>query len=91
MHRDIVHAYPPNTIPLGQSPACEVQGMYRPGRFLTVQGHPEYTDEIVSELVTLRGEMGMFSKEQTEDALNRASNPHDGVAVIMAFLRLLLE
>lgn len=65
--------------------------MYMPGRLITLQGHPEFTQDIVSEVVTLRGDQGVFSRPQTEDALNRARNPHDGVAVGMAFLRLLLE
>lgn len=91
MHRDIVHAYPPDTIPLGYSPRCEVQGIYIPRRLITLQGHPEFTEDIVSEVVALRGAQGVFSKAQTEDALNRARNPHDGVAVGVAFLRLLLE
>lgn len=91
MHRDIVHNYPPNVVPLGSSPRCAVQGMYSPGHFLTVQGHPEFNGEIVSEIVRLRTEAGVFSKEQSEDALNRAGWTHDGVAVGVVFLRFLLE
>ncbi|KKK13044.1 hypothetical protein P175DRAFT_0498489 [Aspergillus ochraceoroseus IBT 24754] len=91
MHRDIVHAYPAHVIPLGHSPRCEVQGMYLPGCFITVQGHPEFREDIVSEIVTLRAEGGIFSKEQAEDALIRAGKPHDGVAIGVAFLKFLLE
>lgn len=91
MHRDIVSKYPPDIIPLGDSPICQVQGMYLPGRFITVQGHPEFNEEIVTEVVTLRGAQGIFSKDQTEDGLSRAAKPHDGVVVGVAFLRLLIE
>lgn len=91
MHQDIVFEYPPNVIPLGSSPQCAVQGMYRPGRFVTVQGHPEFNEEIVTEVVTLRGKAGVFSKEQTEDALERAKHEHDGVAIGTVFLKFLLD
>ncbi|KAL4919842.1 class I glutamine amidotransferase-like protein [Aspergillus aurantiobrunneus] len=91
MHRDIVFAYPDGVIPLGTSPTCEVQGMYKAGKFITVQGHPEFREDIVSEVVTLRAEAGVFDKEQAEDALRRAGKPHDGVAIGTAFLKFLLE
>ncbi|OJJ56120.1 hypothetical protein ASPSYDRAFT_157286 [Aspergillus sydowii CBS 593.65] len=91
MHRDIVSAYPPDIIPLGDSPICQVQGMFLPGRFITVQGHPEFNDEITVEVVILRGAQGIFTKEQTEDGLSRAGRPHDGVAVGMAFLKLMIQ
>lgn len=91
MHRDIVFEYPPNVTPLGSSPRCAVQGMYSPGRFLTIQGHPEFTVEIVSEVVKLRTGAGIFSEEQSKDALTRAGWAHDGVAVGAVFLKFLLE
>ncbi|KAH3332045.1 hypothetical protein KXW13_004033 [Aspergillus fumigatus] len=90
MHRDIVFDYPPNVVPLGSSPRCAVQGMYRPGHFITVQGHPEFKQDIVSEIVKLRMSMGAFSKEQGEDALARAGKDHDGIAIGVAFLKFLL-
>lgn len=91
MHRDIVFEYPSNVTPLGSSPRCAVQGMYSPGHFLTVQGHPEFTGEIVSEVVKLRTGAGVFSEEQSKDALNRAGWTHDGVAIGVTFLKFLLE
>ena len=91
MHQDVISEYPPGVISLGSSPRCAVQGMYLPGRFVTVQGHPEFTEEIVTEIVTLRGKAGVFSKEQAEDALERAKNEHDGVAIGATFLKFLLE
>lgn len=91
MHRDIVFTCPDGVVPLGRTPTCEVQGMYKAGKFITVQGHPEYKDDIMSEVVTLRATAGIFDKEQAEDALNRAGKPHDGIAIAVAFLKFLLE
>lgn len=91
MHRDIVFDYPANVIPLGSSPLCAVQGMYSPGHFVTIQGHPEFTGDIVSEIVRVRTEAGVFSKEQSADALGRAGRPHDGIAIGVVFLKFLLE
>ncbi|KAG2420139.1 hypothetical protein HFD88_004939 [Aspergillus terreus] len=91
MHQDIVYEYPANVVPLGSSPRCAVQGMYRPGKFMTVQGHPEFNEEIITEIVKLRTQTGVFTKEQGEDALERAKWEHDGVAIGAAFLKFLLE
>ncbi|KAL2862324.1 type 1 glutamine amidotransferase [Aspergillus lucknowensis] len=91
MHRDIVFSYPPNVIPLGSSPRCEVQGMYLPGKFIAVQGHPEFRGDIMTEIVTARAKAGVFDKDQAEDALRRAGNPHDGIPIGVAFLKFLLE
>lgn len=64
--------------------------MYRPGHFITVQGHPEFREDIVSEVVKLRMSTGIFSKEEGEDALSRAGKDHDGVAIGVTFLKFLL-
>ena len=90
MHRDIVFNYPPSVIPLGSSPLCAVQGMYLPGHFVTVQGHPEFTDEIVSEIVASRKNAGIFGEDQAQDALERAKWAHDGIAIGAVCLKFLL-
>jgi GMP synthase-like glutamine amidotransferase len=91
MHRDIVFEYPDGVEKLGASPRCLVQGMYVKGKYITIQGHPEFTKEIVSEILTLRNSQGIFNDEQYEDAMARAGNHHDGVTVAQGFLRFLLE
>lgn len=77
--------------PLGHSPLCEVQGMYARGKLMSVQGHPEFTDEIVSELLEARHAQGVFDDGMFEDGMSRVGRPHDGVLVAGAFLRFLLE
>ncbi|KAF2739005.1 class I glutamine amidotransferase-like protein [Polyplosphaeria fusca] len=91
MHRDVVHEYPEGVEKLGASPRCLVQGMYVKGKYITVQGHPEFTQQIVTELVTTRHSQGIFNDEQYRDAIERVGNPHDGVAVAKGFLRFVLE
>ncbi|KYK61344.1 class I glutamine amidotransferase [Drechmeria coniospora] len=89
MHRDIVFDFPPDSIPLGSNDFCAVQGMYSPDRYLTVQGHPEFTNEIISEILFNRHTVGIFTKDVYEDAISRASVPHDGVAVGKAMLNFM--
>ncbi|RMZ72553.1 class I glutamine amidotransferase [Pyrenophora seminiperda CCB06] len=91
MHTDVVFEYPANVEKLGGSPRCLVQGMYQKGKLISVQGHPEFTEPIVSYLVKMRAGQGIFSEEQAKDALERVGNPHDGLVIAKAFLRFLLE
>lgn len=91
MHRDIVHDFPPDAIPLGSNAVCAVQAMYLPGRYMTVQSHPEFTEEIISEILFNRHTVGIYTDELYEDGIKRAKLPHDGVAVGKAFLKFILE
>lgn len=77
--------------PLGHSPLCEVQGMYARGRLITVQGHPEFDERIVRELLQARHEQAIFDDEMFEDGMKRVVDRNDGVIVAAAFLRFLLE
>ena len=91
MHRDIVYDYPPGVEELGWSPKCQVQGMYIKGRVITVQGHPEFNQEIVTELLESRHRLGIFDDATYEDGMARVAKGQDGVVVAKAFLRFLLE
>ncbi|KAK2768907.1 hypothetical protein FQN53_006212 [Emmonsiellopsis sp. PD_33] len=91
MHRDIVHYLPPNVISLGSSPVCAVQGMYLPGKFISVQGHPEFTEEIVSEILEARRTAGVFPEGIYDGGIKTVGNEHDGIMVGKAFLKFLLE
>lgn len=91
MHQDIVFSCPPDVTLLGFSPRCAVQGMYSPRRFITVQGHPEFNGEIETEIIQSRTKAGVFSEDEARDALRRAGNEHDGVAIGAKFLEFLLQ
>ena len=77
--------------PLGHSPLCEVQGMYAKGRLITVQGHPEFTEDIVRELLHARHDAGVFDDKIFQSGIDRVKDRNDGVPVAAAFLRFLLE
>ena len=91
MHKDLVYYYPNGVEELGSSGACKVQGMYIPNRVITVQGHPEFTQEIVAELLENRHELGVFGDEIYKEAKSRLGIPHDGVLVAQAFLKFLRD
>ncbi|KAL7627320.1 hypothetical protein AAE478_001512 [Parahypoxylon ruwenzoriense] len=91
MHRDVVFSYPPGAVPLARTELCPVQAMYIPRRLITVQGHPEFTEDIVREILEMRRYGGILSENIFEDGMRRVANKHDGVAVARAFLRFLRE
>ena len=91
MHKDIVYYYPRGVEELGYSPKCEVQGMYIPGKVITVQGHPEFNKEIVTELLETRHQQGIFDDKTYEDGMRRVGKQQDGVVVAAAFLKFLLD
>jgi len=91
MHRDIVYNYPEGVEELAYTEKCAVQGFYIAKRVFAVQGHPEFTEEIVRELLITRHEKGIFDDPTFEDAMGRVDKYQDGVVVSQAFLRFLLE
>jgi GMP synthase-like glutamine amidotransferase len=91
MHRDIIYYYPEGVERLGSSPVCSVQGMYQKGHVITVQGHPEFDEEITTEILRARHTKGIFSDEDFDKYMQRVARPHDGVLVGRAFLEFLLD
>ncbi|KAK0121477.1 hypothetical protein ONS95_009771 [Cadophora gregata] len=91
MHRDIVFDYPEGVEPLASTDRCAIQAMYVPKRYISVQGHPEFTEEIMREIVQLRHSTGLFTDEMEKDAIERVDRYQDGVTVAQAFLKFLLE
>lgn len=91
MHRDIVYEIPSGVEQIAHSPLCKNQGMYAKGRLITVQGHPEFTDEIVTEVLEGRHASGVFDDAMYKDGMQRVGNRHDGVIVGKAFIKFALE
>ena len=91
MHRDCVFYYPEGVQELGYSPVCKVQGMYSPKRLITMQGHPEFNQEIMTEIINTRHATGIFDDTAFETHMKKVGLPHDGLVVSQAFLKFLLE
>jgi GMP synthase-like glutamine amidotransferase len=91
MHRDIAYEYPDGVEELAYTDKCSVQGMYISKRVITVQGHPEFNEEIVREILIARHEAKIFDDEVFEDAMARVDKYQDGVVVAKAFLKFVLE
>ncbi|KAI1274303.1 putative class I glutamine amidotransferase [Xylaria sp. FL0933] len=91
MHRDAVLTFPPGVTQLAHTDVCDNQGMYIPGRMISVQGHPEFTEEMVREILDIRKYGGIVTDGIYEDGINRVADKQDGVAVAQAFIRFLRE
>lgn len=91
MHRDALHAYPPHVVKLGSTPLCETQGMYQQGRLLTVQGHPEFNEDIMKQLLQARKDGGVFGDDVYDSGMKRCGNAQDGAAVGKGFIRFALD
>ncbi|GAM85055.1 hypothetical protein ANO11243_030580 [Dothideomycetidae sp. 11243] len=90
MHRDIVYYYPEGVEQLGSTNLCSVQGMYAKDKLISVQGHPEFTPQIIHEILQVRHAAGIFTDDVFNDGVKRADNKHDGVIVAKAFLKFVL-
>lgn len=91
MHRDVVFDYPDGVEDLMYTRECKVHSMYIAKRLITVQGHPEFNEEIMREILKARHASGLFGKEMYDDTTSRADRYHDGVLIAQAFLRFLLD
>ncbi|KAM0739774.1 hypothetical protein ACQRIT_004958 [Beauveria bassiana] len=91
MHTDIVADFPADAIPLGGNDACSVQAMYSPGKYIAVQGHPEFTKDIVTEILFNRHTVGVFTDELYNDGMSRVADEHDGFVIARSFLKFLRD
>lgn len=91
MHRDVVFDCPPNTTILASTPLCDIHSMYSPGRFIAVQGHPEFDEGIMTTILNARQGKGIFPDSMFEDSMQRAGREHDGINTGVTFLRFLLD
>ncbi|GJE98213.1 class I glutamine amidotransferase-like protein [Phanerochaete sordida] len=93
MHRDHIPEIPKGCELLASTSVCKNQGFVRftPGttsrrpkdiQIFTVQGHPEFTEGIVSKVVDLRASTGVIDQPTAQRARERASWRNDGVSVI---------
>ncbi|CAJ2513970.1 Uu.00g020890.m01.CDS01 [Anthostomella pinea] len=91
MHRDAVLTFPPGVARLAQTDICPNQAMYVPRRMITVQGHPEFTEDMVREILEMRKYGGIIGDDIFQDGMRRVANKQDGVAVAKVFLKFMRE
>ncbi len=89
MHRDVVYEVPSGAINVGTSTVCEVKGLYIPNQLLTFQGHPEFNEGIVTEILLTRNEQNIISDKVFNDGMMRVHNSHDGIRVAEIVLKFL--
>jgi len=61
----------------------------KPNGVITVQGHPEFTPDIMREILETRHATGLFTPDVFEDGMARREEAHDGVLMARAFLDFL--
>ena len=81
MHHDVLLSQPEGTEALGSSPACEVQGMFRAGKLLMLQAHPEFDGKTVRDLLAASADLGFEDRTLLEEAMRNSYLPHDGELV----------
>ncbi|KAK0641321.1 class I glutamine amidotransferase-like protein [Cercophora newfieldiana] len=91
MHRDQALGVPPGATLLASSAICPNHGFLTPGNLITVQGHPEFTSDIMREILESRRAIGLFTDDVYESGMERRSEAHDGVFMARAFLKFLQE
>jgi GMP synthase-like glutamine amidotransferase len=89
MHQDEISGMPTGVQLLASTEKCENQGMYQKGRLITVQGHPEFTEDMVK--YSLDARQDIFPPDVYKDAIRRLKDHDDGMIITQAFLRFLLE
>ena len=58
-------------------------------RIITLQGHPEFSPDIATNLINVREKGGILSKELAERSRGYAALHDEGLAIGAAFLELL--
>ncbi len=91
MHRDHIPYVPPDFQLLGSTPVSLVHGLVKsyggpitsPSdiHIIGVQGHPEFTADIVNFIVDAR-EKTVLPPSVVQDGRERAVKEHDGVSVV---------
>lgn len=99
VHQDHVPALPDNFALLGSTIDCEVQGMVSPPnaeeladvRIFCLQGHPEFSPPVVTEIINVREAKGVLSKELANKSREYAALHDEGVRIGATILRIILK
>ncbi|CAG9979424.1 unnamed protein product [Clonostachys byssicola] len=91
LHRDMLPASaPPGVELLGGSDLCPNQGLYVPGRLLTLQAHPEFDAFVMNYALNWRCERELIGRDQWRRGLDVCGLEHAGGLVSEVVWRVLL-
>jgi GMP synthase-like glutamine amidotransferase len=88
-HVVVADSLPQGWLHIGSSDACEIQGLYQPGRVLTYQGHPEFDQHILHYFMDMLGSSGTIDNEVYEQSLKlvaQESTSQLAAEVVVRFL-----
>ncbi|KAJ3319917.1 hypothetical protein HDV06_005816 [Boothiomyces sp. JEL0866] len=63
MHKDHVVQLPPGFTALGSTELSPIQCMYKPHKYFTIQGHPEFSAAYTKALINMRLKAGIFTPQ----------------------------
>ncbi|MCF3973575.1 type 1 glutamine amidotransferase [Paracoccus salsus] len=79
-HRDQVAAPPDDARVIARNEFCENAALIYGDRALTVQAHPEFSDDFLQRLIATRGK-GVVPQDLLDDAVARLGTPKDSAAI----------
>lgn len=80
VHSDIVYEIPKGYFNILTSPKCEIHGLYKKNRVLTLQGHPEFTTDVVMICAENAHKKKLLKREELEHLKAQASQlGNDGI------------
>lgn len=65
--------------------------MYVPGKLISLQGHPEFDETVVREILQRKHAQGIFDGPTFSESMQRVGLKQDGPLVGQVFLQFLLD
>ncbi|CCH45256.1 hypothetical protein BN7_4838 [Wickerhamomyces ciferrii] len=92
LHQDIVKNVPEGYKNIGSSKDTETQGLYKKGKVLSFQGHPEFIQDCAADTLDKIHNRGQVSDEYYENAKKRLEEVrHDGVDLTKVIIKFINE
>ncbi|KAJ1981285.1 hypothetical protein H4R33_005275 [Dimargaris cristalligena] len=79
LHRDIVTGCPEGFSVLGSTSMCSNHGMVKGNQILTIQGHPEYTNDAIAMVAKVREEAGIIPPKVVAKCLETITDNNDSL------------
>lgn len=79
LHSDHVEEVPPGYENWGHTEKSHCQGLYKPQRVLTFQGHPEFTTQLAIKSTQHKHQTGQLSDEEYAETIQRCHSNNDDV------------